>query len=258
MLTVFEGFRVPGAPVQVYRDDANPNRFHLLTDFPRIATDARTGLPLFSYTLYSRNIAIAYASAKDGAEPETQLGHLTFTCDLSIGDDEWKAVENHLRTVLQNEMSQPSAYNQMFGLWTSSTEPQMGYADTWTTGTVKLEMLESLPDTFVKHSTDDRSPNLRGTMGAAFSVGLGTEGAQLLWQALNPGDRAETAPAGPAAGAYLDAVVTYALTVARYAPEIATRRSRPRAGRSTRSSASARPSSPAGTGRRSPIPRWRS
>src|SRR6185312_3231281 len=52
--------------VDIFRDHADPHRFYLIPDRPRIANDEKTGTPLFDFTLFSRNIDIAYASAPAG------------------------------------------------------------------------------------------------------------------------------------------------------------------------------------------------
>src|SRR4051794_24104051 len=130
-------FRVRGVPeVEIYRDAENANAFHLIPDHPRISTDARTGLPLFDFTLFSRNIEIAYASGTNGQPVENQLGALTMTCDLSVDPEDWEKIRQQLILVLQAEMNQPSVHNRLYQVYPTSTEPVMGYANTWTQGTV--------------------------------------------------------------------------------------------------------------------------
>jgi hypothetical protein len=222
MLTEFESFRVPGVPyVEVYRDASNPQAFHLLPDRPRIAVDAKSNLPLFSYTLFSRNIEIAYASASDGQPVETQLGSLNLTCDLSVSPEEWASIRQYLVALLQREMATPSYYNKIFQVTPTSDEPLMGYADTWTQGTVKMEMLEQLGTTFKRSSSEEKAPELRGTMTSTLWANFGTEGAQLLWDALHPGDNGAS---GDAATGSLDiplqANVYYNLTGVARAPAL--------------------------------------
>src|SRR5687768_2380935 len=197
MLTVFNSFRVPGVPyVEVYRNAVDPHQFHLLADRPRIAVDAKTSLPLFSYTLYSRNIEIAYASAPEGQPVETQLGSLMLSCDLSVSPAEWETIRLYLIDLLRQEMRAPSPYNKLFKLTPTSDEPIMGYANTWTQGTVKMEMLEQMGPTFKRASSEERAPQLRGTMMSALWANFGTEGAQLMWDALHPSASSNGASGG--------------------------------------------------------------
>ncbi|HWT25187.1 MAG TPA: hypothetical protein VN213_16915 [Solirubrobacteraceae bacterium] len=213
MLTVFNSFRVPGVPyVEVYRNALDPHQFHLLADRPRIAVDNKTGLPLFSYTLFSRNIEIAYASAPEGQPVETQLGSLMLTCDLSVSPEEWERIRLYLVQLLREERQRPSQYNKLFRLVPTSDEPIMGYANTWTQGTVKMEMLEQMGPTFKRSSSEERSPQLRGTMVSALWANFGTEGAQLMWDALHPASPNGATTSGSRLDIPLQANIRYDLT----------------------------------------------
>src|SRR6187551_3528167 len=101
MLTEFQSFRVAGVPyVEIYRDHAAPAKFYLLPDRPRIAVDQKTGRPMFNYTLFSRNIEIAYASVPDGQPVESQLGALNMLCDLTVDGDDWEKIRLALVALL--------------------------------------------------------------------------------------------------------------------------------------------------------------
>jgi hypothetical protein len=196
MLTLFEGFRAPRVPdVDIFRDHADPQQFYLLPSRPRIAVDARTGTPLFNFTLFSRNIEIAYAAAKEGEPVESQLGALNMTTDLSVGESETSLIRQHLVTVLTAERATPSAYNKLFRVSTTGTQPRVAYVNTWLQGSVRLDMLEGLGATFKRASSQNTHPTLRGTNPACLWATFGTEGAQLLWRALRPDDRAGAAAA---------------------------------------------------------------
>lgn len=182
MLTVFMGFRAPGVSyVDIFRDHADAQQFYLLPDRPRIATDAKTGTPLFNFTLFSRNIEIAYASAAPNQPVESQLGALNMTTDLSVPDDDMALIRAHLVSVLEGERVRGGAYNTLFRVPTAGTDPKIGYVDTWMQGSVRLEMLEGLGNTFKRASSQETHPTLRGTNPAALWATFGTEGAQLLW-----------------------------------------------------------------------------
>lgn len=211
MLTEFESFRVAGAPyVEIYRDHADPAKFYLLPDRPRLAVDERTALPLFSFTLFSRDIDIAFASTPAGQPVENQLGAVNFTCDLTVDPAQLTVIREALVGVLQREQAEPSFYNKIFRVDTTSTEPVIGYADTWTQGTVRLDMLEDLGATFKRNSSKEGHPQLRGSMAASLWATFGSEGAQLLWKVLNP-DTDEAATPGGQQTAALQANIVYDL-----------------------------------------------
>jgi hypothetical protein len=213
MLTDFESFRVPGVnDVEVYRNALNPNAFHLLADSPRIAMDAKSNLPLFNYALYSRNIEIAYASATAGQPVETQLGALQLTCDLSVSAEKWETIRVYLVQLLRREMTMPSFYNRLFKLVPTSDEPIIDYANTWTAGNVRMEMFEQMGPTFKRSASEEKSPQLRGTMMASLWANFGTEGAQLMWDALHPRTNGASGGGSQSLDIPLQANITYELT----------------------------------------------
>lgn len=212
MLTLFTAFRAPRVSyVDIFRDHADPQQFYLLPDRPRIAVDAQSGLPLFNFTLFSRNIEIAYASATAGQPVESQLGAMNLTVDLSVPEPDLALIRQHLATVLQAEIARPSAYNKLFKVATTAAAPKVGYVDTWLNGTVRLAMLEDLGTTFKRNSSKETHPTLRGTNAAALWATFGTEGAQLLWRTLRP-ERGEPGGQANASGAsVLQANIVYEL-----------------------------------------------
>jgi hypothetical protein len=194
MLAYFMHFAVPGVrDVVVFRDHADAQQFHILNDRPRIAVDAETGMPLMNYTLFSRSIEIAYASAGENQPVESQLGALNMTVDLSVSDADLARIRAHLTQLLKAEQQRPSAYNTLYKVRTTGTEPRVGYID-WLTGTVRLDMLEGLGTTFKRASSPETAPTLHGTNKATLWATFGSEGAQLMWDSLNP-------PAGSEGGA---------------------------------------------------------
>lgn len=186
MLAYFMNFSVPGVrDVVVFRDHADAQQFYILNDRPRIASDSKTGTPLFNFTLFSRNIEIAYASAPAGQPVESQLGALNMTVDLSVSDADMAKIREHLIGVLKSERTQPSAFNKLYKVNTTGIEPRVGYVD-WLSGTVRLDMLEGMGATFKRSSSPETTPTLHGTNKAALWATFGSEGAQLMWGSLNP------------------------------------------------------------------------
>src|SRR6478736_6728338 len=139
MLAYFMNFIVPRvSDVVIFRDHADPQQFYILNDRPRIAVDAKTGTPLFNFTLFSRNIEIAYASAQPNQPVESQLGALNMTVDLSVVDDDMTKIHDFLVNLLKQEQTQPSSYNKLYKVDTTGTEPRIGYID-WLSGSVRLD-----------------------------------------------------------------------------------------------------------------------
>jgi len=169
MLAYFMNFRVPGVnDVVVFRDHADPQQFYILNDRPRIAVDGKTGMPLFEFTLFSRNIEIAYASAAANQPVETQLGALNMTVDLSVSDADQARIAQFATNLLKEERVQPSAYNKLYKVNTTGISPRIGYID-WLTGTVKLETLEQLGPTFKRASSPETTPTLHGAASASIT-----------------------------------------------------------------------------------------
>ncbi|MGE0703042.1 MAG: hypothetical protein AB7P22_03795, partial [Vicinamibacterales bacterium] len=191
MLAYFNHLNVPGVrDVVVFRDHADPHQFYLLNNTPRIATDAKTGMPLFNFTLFSRNIEIAYASAGENEPVQSQLGALNMTVDLSIPESDMTLIRTHLTKLLRDEAARPSEYNKLYRTTTRAGTPRVDYV-TWLTGTVKLDMLEGLGDTFKRSSSEATVPTLTGTNRATLWATFGSEGAQLMWECLKPKDSSD-------------------------------------------------------------------
>ena len=207
-VALIESLRVPDVPyVEVLRDTQQADTFYLLPDRPRIAVDAITKLPLFSFSLFSRNIDIAYANAEPGDVVENQLGQLNLTVDLSVDPADEAKIRAYLAGLLERERQQASFYNKIFRVPTTSVEPVIAYVNTWQQGNVRMEMLEELGATFKRSSSKDVHPLLRGTNAASLWATFGTEGAQLLWKVLTSDD-----PAQPGAtGVPLQANIVYEL-----------------------------------------------
>ena len=179
-------FSVPQVgDVVLFRDHADPQQFYIYNDRPRIAVDAKTGTPLFNFTLFSRNIEIAYASATPDQPVENQLGALNMTVDLSVADEDMAKIREYLVNLLKEERIHPSAYNKLYKVSTNGTEPRVGYVD-WVSGTVRLDILEGFGSTFKRSSSPETMPTLHGTNKASLWATFGSEGAQLMWGSLKP------------------------------------------------------------------------
>ena len=210
MITLFTSFRAPNVPsVDIFRDHGDPNQFYVQPDRPTIATDAKTGSKLFNFTLFSRNIEIAFAGVPEGQPVESQLGSLNMTCDLSVAEDDMTKIRTHLTDLLRREMASPSVYNTLFRVRTTQDKPKLAYADSWIQGSVRLDMLEGLGNTFKRSSSQSTHPTLRGTNSASLWATFGSEGAQLLYRSLKP---ASSAGGGNQTNtAVLQANITYEL-----------------------------------------------
>jgi hypothetical protein len=196
MLTLFYKDTAPEVPyVDIYRDHAEPDKFYLLSSLPRLAKDAETGEPLFSFHMFARNIEMALASAGDGPV-EYQLGQMYATVDLSIPEDDQRKILSYLQGLLRRENREGSQYRDFIGVRGIFSEPRLG-TPYWESGTVELNILDGLGATFSKSSVGQSTPSLSGVNHATIWATLGSEGAQLLWETLrgNPNsDRAETHP----------------------------------------------------------------
>jgi len=204
--------------VDIFRDHADPHRFYLIPDRPRIANDEKTGTPLFDFTLFSRNIDIAYASAPAGQPVESQLGALNFTVDMSIEETDMAEIRLYLSDLLKAEMKVPSQYNTLFKVWTTRAEPMVGYVEKWTAGTVTLQMLEGLGPTFKRASSPAGHPTLVGSNSASLWATFGTEGAQLLYKSLKPDENASQS-SGPS-DFPLQAMIQYDITTYSRTPAL--------------------------------------
>jgi hypothetical protein len=219
MLTIFNSFRAPGvSDVEIFRDSDDPRQFWLQTQTPAVAVDSTNGNKLFTFSLIARDVDIAFASTPEGAPQQHQLGYLTATVDLAISEAKMALIREHLQAVLGHEQSRPSHYNKLFRLRARRAEPKIGYANTWLRGNVRLDLLNGLGDTFKRESSEDLQPNLRGTCAAALWATFGSEGAQLLWDALHPEESAIDVEPG---GAFpLQANIRYELEGIARVPEL--------------------------------------
>lgn len=189
MLAYFMNFSVPRVhDVIVFRDHAIAEKFYVYNDRPQIAVDSKTNTPLFNFTLFSRNIEIAYASAAENQPVESQLGALNMTVDLSVSDEQMVLIREYVTELLKEERARPSGYNKLYKVMTTSIEPLISYVD-WLSGTVRLDMLEGLGTTFKRSSSPETMPTLHGTNKAALWATFGSEGAQLMWGSLQPKPR---------------------------------------------------------------------
>lgn len=221
MLTMFSSpGRAPEVPnVDIFRDHADPHKFYMIPSVPRIAVDAKTDTPLFDFTLFSRNIEIAYASTPQGQPVETQLAALNFTVDLSVDDDDYKKIHDYLVGLLRAEMRIPSQYNILFKVPTTKDQPQLGYVEKWTEGAVTLAIMEGLGSTFKRQSSPASHPTLTGTNAASLWATLGSEGAQLFYKALKPSEQSSSSSAD-AATFPLQANINYDITTFARSPSL--------------------------------------
>ena len=216
MITWFGSFNTPIA--EVFRDDERADVFYYMRRRPRIATDEKTGEPIFYYHLIARDVQLAFASGTADHPPQYQIGMLGLHVDLGLSDAELEEVKAACR-----EQMAPTGgglrrlHWRLFGLGQpASAEPKLSAITTWLDGTVKVEL--GVPDgpTFMLKSSTEARPSLSGTNGASFAASFGAEGAQLMFEALGGRRRPEDPP--PTATALPN--VTYDLKFAVRSPAL--------------------------------------
>jgi len=189
MLSLLDKIVVPGLPdVEIFRDHQKNNIFYALRSTPVIARD-QDGKPALSYSFFSRNADIAYASSANKELVETQLGQLLVTVDLSLSKEEHKIATTYLKKILnQRNHKFVARYHKRFKRpIPSKIEPILTYPGTWKDGSVKLEILEGLGDTFKKSSSAEVKPSLTASNSAALYATFGVEGSQIMFDALSKG-----------------------------------------------------------------------
>ncbi|WP_298900984.1 hypothetical protein [uncultured Psychroserpens sp.] len=190
MLSLLDKIGVPGLPdVEIFRDHKKDNIFYALRSTPVVARD-QDGKPALSYNFFSRNADIAYASSSNKELVETQLGQLLVTVDLSLSKEEHKIATTYLKKILnQKSHAFVRRYHKRYkrAVPTRKIEPILTYPGTWKDGTVRLEILEGLGDTFKKSSSSEVKPSLTASNSAAVYATFGVEGAQLMFDALSKG-----------------------------------------------------------------------
>ena len=219
MLSLLDRITVPGLPdVEIFRDHQKNNIFYALRSTPVIARD-QDGKPALSYNFFSRNADIAYASSSNKELVETQLGQLLVTVDLSLSKEEHKIAINYLRKILNQKNHRfVRRYHRRFKRpIPSRVEPILTYPGTWKEGSVKLEILEGLGDTFKKSSSAEVKPSLTASNSAALYATFGVEGSQLMFDALSKGFKSEK---GETEKTPIQAIVRYDLKGYAHIPNL--------------------------------------
>lgn len=190
MLSLLDKIGVPGLPdVEIFRHYKKDNIFYALRSTPIVARD-QDDKPALKYNLFSRNADIAYASSANKEMVETQLGQLVVTVDLSLSKEEHKIATDYLRKIInQKNHAFVKRYYKRYKrkIPARKIEPILTYPGTWKDGTVKLEILEGLGDTFKKSSSAEIKPSLTASNSAALYATFGKEGAQVMYDALSKG-----------------------------------------------------------------------
>ncbi|WP_452603102.1 hypothetical protein [Pontimicrobium sp. MEBiC06410] len=219
MLSLLDKIGVPGLPdVEIFRDHQKNNVFYALRSTPVIARD-QDGKPALSYSFFSRNADIAYASSANKELVETQLGQLLVTVDLSLSKEEHKIATTYLKKILnQKNHKFVARYHKRFKRPVPSRiEPILTYPGTWKEGAVKLEILEGLGDTFKKSSSAEVKPSLTASNSAALYATFGVEGSQIMFDALSKGFKSKK---GKTEKTPLQAIVRYELKGYAHIPNL--------------------------------------
>lgn len=219
MLSLLDRIGVPGLPdVEIFRDHEKDNMFYALRSTPVIARD-QDGKPALSYNFFSRNADIAYASSPNKDLVETQLGQLLATVDLSLSKEEHNIATTYLKKILnQKNHKFVKRYHKRYKRPAKNKiEPILTYPGTWKEGTVKLEILEGLGDTFKKSSSAEVKPSLAASNSAAVYATFGVEGSQIMFDALSKGFKSKK---GTTEKTPLQAIVRYELKGYAFVPNL--------------------------------------
>ena len=95
MLTLTNALNVEG--FNVYRDDQNLAKFYVLPAQPAIALD-ENGKPIFSLIVYRRDDS--RLDPDKAPKEDVGGGILTFTIELAVPPDKFRAIQSHLRTLV--------------------------------------------------------------------------------------------------------------------------------------------------------------
>ena len=222
MLALLNSFQVPGlSHITIYPDHQSPYKFYYLREVPRVCIDSE-GIPQMSYMMIARNAEKA-VSAAGGVEAnaEVQLGYLNLTVDLGLTKDEHEQILEFLSEMVGNTNSliwknQYLLYKYLgFSSSYDKSKIVLLGANTWSSGTAKIELLEGLGDTFKKTSSSEVVPSLGGNCPASFYAAFGDEGAQLMFDALRKGVSIKNERAIP-----VQAVVRYNLKGYAFVPSL--------------------------------------
>lgn len=195
MLMLFPTLQVPGLEdIEFFRDHKDANQFYALRSVPKVARDPE-GRPMFNYLFISREANIAAASNIENKELiETQLGQLLFTVDLALTEEEHTLAAEYIKKIKADKHNAfIRIYNRLLKREFEEIkpedmpEPKISTASSWKKGTAKLEILEGLPDTFKKSSSQEVKPSLVGSNSASFYATLGVEGSQMFYDAFTKG-----------------------------------------------------------------------
>jgi len=222
MLSLLDRIGVPGLPdVEIFRDHVKDNVFYALRSTPVIARD-QDGKPALSYNFFSRNADIAYASSPNKDLVEMQLGQLLATVDLSLSKEEHTIATTYLKKILnQKNHKFVKRYHKRYKRPAKNKiEPILTYPGTWKEGTVKLEILEGLGDTFKKSSSAEVKPSLAASNSAAVYATFGVEGSQIMFDALSKGFKSKK---GATEKTPLQAIVRYELKGYAFVPNLEVR-----------------------------------
>ena len=165
-------------PVQIdnlslFRDDQEPCKFYVLPDEPVISCD-KDGNPDFYFIHYIKDVDTQpdAATASDLAG-----GYVQFRTALALPDDRRAKLIAGLRAQLVQDQQ---AGHKPFGIPITSTEPELANP-LWVKGTVHLETFKVGDKELVRQATDNVPVDLAGALGAAVTLTLSSDGAEVFW-----------------------------------------------------------------------------
>jgi hypothetical protein len=165
-------------PVQIdnlslFRDDEDPRKFYVLPDEPVVSTDDQ-GNPDFYFIHYIRDVANA---ADTATNDDLAGGYVQFRTALKLSDARRATVLAALKTQLAQEQQ---AGKKPLGNAITSTDPLLANP-LWTKGTVHLETFKVGDKELVRQATDAVPVDLAGSLGAAMTLTLSSDGAEVFW-----------------------------------------------------------------------------
>ena len=173
MLSLYDQIVVPGVDhVVLYRDDAKPNRFYMVSDQASIVRDT-DGSPMFTFILYARNV-----DQLEETDREVERGYVAMSTQVAVSDADQQKILSYLRDRLHGELS---SHFRFLGILLGTAEPELAYPPLWIDGSVELD---TVPADMAPFSAGSKQPSLVGANVAVFAQNLSQDGAELFRQSL--------------------------------------------------------------------------
>lgn len=219
MLSITDKFTIPGiSGVDFYRDHVREDTVYAVRSTVEVRRD-EDGKPALTFNFIERNAEIAYASSENKDLVESQLGQLLLTVDLALTPNEERKALEYLTKILNDKdhlVVKRHLLRHKLRASQKKIVPKIS-APHWKNGTVTLEVLKGLGDTFTKSSSDQvQSSNIAWNAASLYAT-YGIEGSQLMFDALSKGFYNK---AGKPEKTHLQAIVKYNAKIVGYIANI--------------------------------------